>query len=69
MPEYYADAGGAPVDEETFGWYVAASILTRQISNGVRRLGPGLSAIAEGLLGVAEEHLPHGPRVATLPSR
>ena len=69
MPEFYADAGGTAIDEGTFGWYVAASILTRQISNGIRRLGPGLTAIAEGLLGVAEERLPHGPRAATLPSR
>ena len=57
FPEHYVASGGCPVSDATFGWYVAATVLARQISNGVRRLAPGLSSIAAGLLDLAEEGL------------
>lgn len=57
LPDIYERAGGTPVDDGTFRWYLAASVLARQISNGVRRLAPGLPLIADRLLDVAEEQL------------
>ena len=57
FPEHYVASGGCPVSDATFGWYVAATVLAKQISNGVRRLAPGLSSLAAGLLDLAEEGL------------
>lgn len=58
LPERYAGAGGPPVSSSVFAWYMAATILARQIANGVRRLAPGLSSHAAALLDLAEEYLP-----------
>jgi aminoglycoside phosphotransferase (APT) family kinase protein len=57
LPERYRMAGGGRLDDRAFAWFVAASVLVRQLSNGVRRLAPGLPVIAERLLDLADEVL------------
>jgi Phosphotransferase enzyme family len=56
----YAGAGGATIRRDVLGWYLATTILARQVANGVRRLAPGLPRLAAALLDLAEEAAPAG---------
>lgn len=60
LPGAYADATGRPVPAAAFGWWLAASLVGRQLKTSVRHLAPGLGPLAASLLDLAESTLAQG---------
>ena len=60
LPALYAEAGGEPVPESVFAWYVAAMLVARQLRTCIRHLAPGLPRIAPVLLDAAVATLARG---------
>ena len=60
LPQAYEAAGGAPVDEGEFAWYMAAHLLGRQLRTCIRHWVPGVAALAPALLDWADATLAAG---------
>jgi Phosphotransferase enzyme family len=57
LPEAYAAAGGRDIDPAAFDWYLAATLLGRQVKTCVRCLPTGAAALSAALLALADETL------------
>jgi aminoglycoside phosphotransferase (APT) family kinase protein len=57
LPGAYAAAGGRDVDPAAFDWYLAATLLGRQVKTCVRCLPTGAAALSADLLALADETL------------
>ena len=60
LPDAYAAATGRPVTAAGFGWWLAASLVGRQLKTSVRHLAPGLGPLAATLLDLADDTLAKG---------
>lgn len=60
LPAAYAAAGGAPVPEPVFAWYMALLLASRQIKTCLVHLAPGLPTLAGALLAHARTTLGQG---------
>ena len=65
LPQYdgYADdiaSHGRPVTAAGFGWWLAASLVGRQLKTSVRHLAPRLGPLAANLLDLADDTLAKG---------
>ena len=60
LPALYAAAGGDPIPERLYAWYVAALLVGRQLKTCIRHLAPGLPRLAPVLLAMAEGILADG---------
>ncbi len=58
--ETISSAGGAPVADALFGWYMAALLVGRQLKTCIRHVAPGLPQIADHLFEAAETILEDG---------
>lgn len=54
LPELYEKAGGDPVPQEVFAWFMAALFVGRQIKTCIRHLAPSLDWISPVLLRIAQ---------------
>jgi aminoglycoside phosphotransferase (APT) family kinase protein len=60
LPEMYAGAGGKPVPQEIFSWFMAALLVGRQIKTCIRHAAPNLETLAPVLLATAQATLQRG---------
>lgn len=60
LPDAYAAATGRAIPAAAFGWWLAASLVGRQLKTSVRHLAPGLGPLAATLLDLADETLARG---------
>lgn len=60
LPRRYRAAGGAPVADALFAWYMAALLVGRQLKTCIRHVAPGLPQIADHLFEAAETILEDG---------
>ena len=60
LPSWYTAAGGRPIDDYVYAWYVAALLLGRQIKTCLRHSAPITGRIAPQLLALAHALLERG---------
>jgi streptomycin 6-kinase len=66
LPDAYAAAGGVPIPEPTFAWYLSAQLVGRQVRTAIRHCAPDVARIAPPLLSWARETLESGRFTAAL---
>lgn len=54
LPAAYAAAGGREIAEDAFAWYLAATLLGRQVKTCVRCLPTGAAELSAELLALAQ---------------
>jgi hypothetical protein len=60
LPRAYQEAGGTPIPEALYAWYIAANLAGRQSKTCVRHHAPGMSRLVPWLLAVAARTLEAG---------
>ncbi|HET9700209.1 MAG TPA: phosphotransferase [Burkholderiales bacterium] len=60
LPQFYRSAGGVPIPDGLYAWYIAANLAGRQAKTCVRHHAPGMAVIVPWLLAVAARTLERG---------
>jgi hypothetical protein len=60
LPEFYRSAGGVPIPDGLYAWYLAANLAGRQAKTCVRHHAPGMNSLVPRLLDIAARTLDRG---------
>ena len=60
LPSAYRSASGHDVPDEVFAWWLATTLIGRQVKTSIRHLAPGLGRLAATLLQLADDTLRQG---------
>lgn len=60
LPQLYRSAGGVPIPDRLYAWYIAANLAGRQAKTCVRHHAPGMAVMVPWLLAVAARTLARG---------
>lgn len=57
LPRFYRSAGGVPIPDRLYAWYIAANLAGRQAKTCVRHHAPGMKSLVPRLLAIASRTL------------